>query len=53
MKSIIIKIQKFVFFRTGIIMPTLKRKWERDAAAIQEGLNYDRARMTHSRFFNA
>lgn len=43
MKEIIIKIEKFVFFRTGIIMPYLKRKWAREARNIQRGLDLARA----------
>lgn len=42
MKEIIIKVEKFVFFRTGIIMPYLKRQWARDAEDIQNGLDHDR-----------
>ena len=42
MEKIIIKIEKFVFFRTGIIMPCLKRQWAREARNIQRGLDLAR-----------
>lgn len=37
--KIVLKIEREIFFLTGVILPTLRDQWDRDAIDIQEKLD--------------
>lgn len=52
MKKIIIKIEKEIFFRTGVILPALKRLWVEQALEIQYELSCEGLLWTKQSYFD-